>query len=124
MTDQKKQRIKAIFESIKALTQEQKNKLLGKLNISNPEGHTLSGRNQLLLDRQAAIRDFITPFTVVAGFRQWKKAGRHVKKGEFGFLIAVPSRKMNEVVEADFEGNLYFFFKTVFDVSQTEENES
>ena len=122
MTDERKQRISAIYASVKALTPEQKEKLLGSLNITNPENHTLSGNNQILLDRQSDMRETQTLFTVVAGFQQWKKAGRSVRKGQRGFLICVPSKKIHEVQEND--AQVYFFFKTVFDVSQTEENES
>lgn len=119
MTDEKRSKIKAIYQSVKDLTPEQKEQLLMKLNIKNPEGHFLSGNNCLLLDRQAAMFNPNIDFSVVGGFKQWNKHDRKVKKGEHGFYIAIPSKKETEKEENNDE--LFFFFKAVFDISQTEE---
>jgi hypothetical protein len=118
MTDEKKQKIRAIFQSVKDLTPEQKEQLLMRLIIKNPEGHFLSGNNCLLLDRQAAMYNPNIDFSVVGGFKQWMKHNRKVKKGESGFYIAIPSKKENEKNENNDE--VFFFFKAVFDISQTE----
>ena len=118
MNDEKKQKIQAIFQSVKDLTQEQKDFLMKNLNIKNPEGHYLSGRNCILLERQAAIYNPNISFSVVGGFNQWQKHNRKVKKGESGFYIAIPSKKQTEQSENDDE--VFFFFKAVFDISQTE----
>ena len=77
----------------------------------------LTPRNQCLIYFQNV--DSIS-ISVVAGYKQWQKFQRQVKKGSHGFLIAVPSgKKSNEENEED--EDVYFFYKTVFDISQTEE---
>ena len=119
MNDAKKQKIQAIYQSVKDLTQDQKDQLMMQLNIKNPEGHFLSGNNCLLLDRQAAIYNPNISFSVVGGFQQWQKHNRQVKKGESGFYIAIPSKKENQ--DSENSDEVFFFFKAVFDISQTEE---
>lgn len=122
MNDAKKQKIQAIYQSVKDLTPEQKDQLMMQLNIKNPEGHFLSGNNCLLLDRQAAMYRPEISFSVVGGFNQWQKHNRKVKKGESGFYIAIPSRKdKDQKTEPTKKDDLFFFFKAVFDISQTEE---
>ena len=63
------------------------------------------------------------PLSVVAGFKQWQKHGRVVSKGSKGYLIAVPSKSKEKEGENEEEAELFFLFKTVFDISQTEELE-
>ena len=120
MDDAKKQKIRAIFKSVKDLTQEQKDILMQNLLIKNPEGHLLSGNNCLLLERQAAMYNPNISFSVVGGFQQWQKYNRKVKKGESGFYIAIPSKKESEHISEN-NDEVFFFFKAVFDISQTEE---
>lgn len=114
MDNAKKQKIKAIYQSVKDLTQDQKDQLMMQLNIKNPEGHYLSGRNCILLERQAAIYNPNISFSVVGGFQQWQKHNRKVKKGESGFYIAIPSKKENQ--ESENSDEVFFFFKAVFDI--------
>jgi hypothetical protein len=120
MDDAKKQKIRAIFKSVKDLTPEQKDILMQNLLIKNPEGHLLSGNNCLLLERQAAMYNPNISFSVVGGFQQWQKYNRKVKKGESGFYIAIPSKKESEH-NSENNDEVFFFFKAVFDISQTEE---
>ncbi len=88
------------------------------LGIANPEGHILSVRNQCLLVFQAGDN----PLSVVAGFKQWQKYNRIVSKGSKGYLIAVPSKNNSKKEEETEEENeTFFLYKTVFDISQTEE---
>ena len=77
----------------------------------------LTPRNQCLIYFQNIDNISIS---VVAGYRQWQKFQRQVKKGSHGFLIAVPSEKKNNE-ENEEDEDVYFFYKTVFDISQTEE---
>lgn len=59
----------------------------------------------------------------VAGFHDWKKANRSVKKGAKGLAIRAPfTKKSDEVDEATGENKRYTYFNivTVFDISQTE----
>jgi hypothetical protein len=89
------------------------------LPIVNPEGRQLSEPNTIFLAFQSPIK-----FTVVAGFKQWMKHGRCVKKGEHGVLIFIPA--MNKSKHKDEQGNETvteeldrFLVATVFDISQT-----
>lgn len=63
--------------------------------------------------------------TDVAGFRQWQKQGRQVRKGEhgiriFGYSKAKAKDKGDGDEEGDDKGRVYFPVLTVFDVSQTD----
>ncbi len=94
------------------------------------EGRVLSMTNALLLTMQ---RDAVT---LVGGFRQWRAAGRAVRKGEHGLSIWIPSTRTKaadgdgasaqktegtgEALAAATDGP-DFFMGTVFDVSQTDE---
>jgi len=89
-------------------------RLASQMQVRNVEGHVLSGHNQCMLAFQKA------DCTIVAGFRQWKKAGRIVRKGEHGLGIWIPRFEKKE--EGEGEGTVEgFLFGTVFDVAQTEE---
>lgn len=93
------------------------------------EGRQLSDINTALLVMQYGGR-----VSVVGGFRQWKKAGRYVMKGQHGASIWIPkSRGEAPVDEGKREGEISgrelaaasegrrFFLGTVFDISQTAE---
>lgn len=54
--------------------------------------------------------------TECAGFHDWKKVGRSVKKGAKGIAILVPMTKK----DGD-EDSLWFTYRYVFDLSDTEE---
>ena len=73
--------------------------------------------------------------SVCKGYNQWKKLGRHVKKGEKSIKILAPFTKTYRTKKLDDEGNpvkkdgkyvyekqkyTYYGFVSVFDVSQTE----
>jgi len=64
--------------------------------------------------------------THVAGFRTWKRLGRHVKKGEHGITIIAPiiyrKKKSEESDDKEPEDEEVTTFKTVhvFDISQTD----
>ena len=88
MSDDKKQKISKIIKQLAELPAEKREELSSKLGIINPEGHMLTPRNQCLIYFQNV--DDIS-ISVVAGYKQWQKFERQVKKGSHGFLIAVPS---------------------------------
>jgi len=96
-------------------------RLASKVQIHSIEGRTLSVHNQCLLALQRPDA------TVVGGFRQWKRAGRCVRKGEHGSMIWVPTlpadkRDTNEEHPEESEtSDLRFLVATVFDVAQTAE---
>jgi N-terminal domain of anti-restriction factor ArdC len=56
--------------------------------------------------------------TNVAGFHDWKKAGRAVKKGARGAAILVP---LGTRVDDDGMEKPFFSWRYVFDISDTEE---
>ncbi len=116
MSDDKKQKISKIIKQLADLPAEKREELSSRLGIINPEGHMLTPRNQCLIYFQNIDEISIS---VVAGYRQWQKFQRQVKKGSHGFLIAVPSGQKKQ--EEEEGGEVYFFYKTVFDISQTEE---
>jgi N-terminal domain of anti-restriction factor ArdC len=117
MSDDKKERISKIIKQLADLPAEKREELSSRLGIINPEGHLLTPRNQCLIYFQNIDNVSIS---VVAGYKQWQKFQRQVKKGSHGFLIAVPSGQNNQEKEEE-PGEVYFFYKTVFDISQTEE---
>ena len=117
MSDDKKERISKIIKQLADLPAEKREELSSRLGIINPEGHLLTPRNQCLIYFQNIDNVSIS---VVAGYKQWQKYQRQVKKGSHGYLIAVPSGQKKEGEEED-PGEVYFFYKTVFDISQTEE---
>ena len=119
MSDDKKQKISKIIKQLAELPAEKREELSSKLGIINPEGHMLTPRNQCLIYFQNV--DSIS-ISVVAGYKQWQKFQRQVKKGSHGFLIAVPSGLKTDKNQGHEEDeDIYFFYKTVFDISQTEE---
>ena len=75
--------------------------------------------NQALLYFQAEGN----PLSVVGGFQQWQKYGRVVRRGEHGYLIAVPANIKKSEAEQDSDDPEYFIYKSVFDISQTTEKE-
>lgn len=82
------------------------------IKLSNVE-EPYSLRNSLLIRLQRPEA------TICAGFLEWKKQGRSVRKGESGAIILVPLILKNK------EDEEYLKFKSdyVFDISQTEELE-
>ena len=108
----RKQRLEALKDFIKNTTPEQREKFALEHGISNPEGHQLSGTNQMLIAFQLA------QFSIVAGFLQWKRNGRQVRKGEHGATIWIPIQTKQAETE---ETETNFTTTTVFDISQTEE---
>jgi len=119
MTDEKKSRIKELMNKLSQFSDDQRQLLAEKLGITNPEGHILTMRNQALLYFQAEG----LPLSVVAGYKQWQKYGRTVRRGERGYLIAVPAnnKKADQKESEDAEDPTFFLWKAVFDISQTEE---
>lgn len=114
---EKKEKIIRIHKTLSEMSEEQRNAIAEKYGIVTVEGHLLTQHNQCFLVAQSEIN-----FTIVAGYQQWKKSGRVVKKGEHGFLIFVPSKTKNDHEEEliNDEENVHFFAATVFDISQTE----
>jgi len=51
-----------------------------------------------------------------AGFHDWRKVGRTVRKGEKGLAIVVPMTRKND----DGDDDTWFTWRYVFDITQTE----
>ena len=115
MNEERKAKLKVLIKQVAEMTDEQKDVLVKKMGIMNPEAHVLSPRNQILLYLQNPKINF----SIVGGFKQWLRSKRCVNKGQKGFIIAVPSssKKDNDEENPD----IYFLYKTVFDISQTKE---
>lgn len=120
-----KERAADLVRTIAAMTDEQREALAARLpTVVNPDGHALSFRNTALLIEQSGREDL----TIVAGFRQWKQHGRHVRKGEHaaGYIyVPMMLKKNGGAVEIDENGeekkDLRFRLAAVWDVSQTDE---
>ncbi|ACU53268.1 conserved hypothetical protein [Acidimicrobium ferrooxidans DSM 10331] len=77
--------------------------------------HRYSPQNVLLIDRQRPSA------TLVAGFRQWQRLGRSVRRGEHGIWIVAPMRvRRTTSDDLDEEVLAGFRWVCVFDVAQTE----
>ncbi len=90
--------------------------------VVNPDGHALSVRNTIVLSMQSQRTDL----TMVAGFKQWIRAARVVKKGEhsIGMIMVPMTLKRKDAAGEPLEDggtDLRFRYVPVFDVSQTEE---
>ena len=116
-------RARQLLRTISAMSDAERQAMADKMpRVANPQGHFLTIHNTLLLCQQAQRTDL----TVVAGFKQWIKAGRVVRKGQKSLgLIAVPIqiRQRDQNGDKTDAKELRFRFVPVFDVSQTEELE-
>lgn len=114
--DERRAAVRALARDISKMTDGERSALAARLpGIATIEGRNLSVFNSCLLAAQCPQA------TVVGGFRQWKNAGRAVRKGEHGHAIWIPTKtRADQAAEKD-AGELQFMLGTVFDVSQTEE---
>lgn len=117
--DERKAKQREMIKTIAAMTNEQRAQLASRILVTNTEGHVYSATNQILIAYQ------MDSATICAGFRQWIKAGRQVRKGEHGLSIWIPSspkedpnKQPGEMTLKDLE--THFFMGTVFDISQTD----
>ena len=116
-----RENIKALATKVKAMPEAERERLAAEYGTITAEGHRLSAKNTLILAFQAG-----RPLAQVGGFRQWKKAGRMVRKGEHSIgSIFVPLGLKSEEAEienpTDNGERLHFRCVPVFDVTQTEE---
>ena len=115
----RREKFKAYYKQVKALSEGDRERLASRVQVHTIEGHGLSVHNQCLLALQCPA------CTIVGGFRQWKKAGRHVRKGESGHMIWIPRfRNKSDVPEGQERESMGvegFIVGTVFDIGQTEE---
>jgi antirestriction protein ArdC len=90
-------------------------------------GGTYSLRNSMLLHMQAAERGLV--LSLVAGYDDWQKIGRQVRKGETSMKVLRPSglSKAQEIALAEAEAKgeqtdvrRFYLPASVFDISQTD----
>lgn len=118
--DAKRARFQAIAKQIADMSDEQRAQLAASCSPRTVEGHALSLVNSILVAMQKPDA------TVVAGFRQWLRHGRAVRKGESGLTIWAPcgTKREADAPPADESGEsgegVRFLSVTVFDVTQTE----
>ena len=107
-----KANLKAVADRVRAMPEDQREKLAAEYGTITAEGRALSPFNTIYLAMQAG-----RPLAQIGGFRQWGKAGRMVEKGEKAIgYIWVPLKRKTGV---DGEDKLRFRLVPVFDVSQT-----
>lgn len=99
----------------KSLDETAKQAIAAAMPVKNPEGRFLSEQNCAFLAFQSKI-----PFTTVAGYRQWIKNGRCVKKGQHGNYIFIPAMKKSKGEDGSVQEELdRFLMARVFDITQT-----
>ena len=112
--EERRQKLRKLWEKVSEMTEEQCAAFVDKTGvIVTCEGHPLSVGNTILLAYQA------DNVTVIGGFQQWQKVGRQVRKGEKALGIWIPA-KSREEGEKNEDKKPYFFFGSVFDISQTD----
>lgn len=112
MTTDRQSKIKELRSKLASLNQDQRNAIAQRGIITNLDGHILSLHNTILVHLQASN---FTP-SVVAGFNQWIKQGKAVKRGEHGMMIFFPVGNKNDDDQVISPTN--FYTATVFDISQ------
>lgn len=121
--EERRNRFRGLARQIAAMGPEARAELAARVNPTTVDGHPLSVHNACLLAAQLAS------VTLVGGFRQWRRAGRRVRKGEHGLALWVPRAVGKAEAEApEPEATALdigaerprFLMGTVFDVSQTE----
>jgi hypothetical protein len=114
---ERRARVRELARQISAMSLDERLAMAKAAGVRTIEGHELSIRNQCLCISQ---RDGVS---VVGGLRQWRAAGRRVRKGEHGLGIWVPVAGEGANTESEGEGESRTFFVVgyVFDVSQTDQ---
>jgi len=117
---ERREKMRALADRISAMSEEERAALAAKIPVATIEGRLLSVFNCCFVVSQMETA------TVVGGFRQWRAAGRCVRKGERGLAIWVPIGNGKEEGEAEGGteegegGGVRFVIGTVFDVTQTD----
>lgn len=108
---------------LRTLSPEQRQQIAAQYGIFNATtGSQYSPANQCLMVNQ------LDSVTQVAGFHQWKQAGRQVMKGQSGLMIlhpchpkkADPALSDGQEGPSEAAGRVFFRVAYVWDISQTE----
>lgn len=122
---ERKEQAQKLAGKLAGMTEAERVAIADKIGtVLNPAGHVLTMTNAAFLFMQCGREDL----TMVAGFRQWIKANRAVRKGETSVgYIRVPigaGKKRQEEASKNGEmtdAKVFFKLVAVFDVSQTDE---
>lgn len=108
---ERRAKLKSIADTVAAMSDAERQAIAAR-GIRTIEGHELSLRNQAMLFAQ------FEGVSIVGGFKQWRAAGRQVRKGSkaLGILYPAPTGQKDE----DGEDRVYFRVGNVFDISQTD----
>ena len=113
-------RMREVAGKVAKLSDAERAEMAARAPVTTCEGHALSTYNQVFLAFQSAMS-----LTLVAGFRQWLKAGRSVRAGEHAAgYIYVPmtaKAKSGEPETVADPDDIRFRLVPVFDVTQTQE---
>jgi hypothetical protein len=112
---ERREKIRKLATVVSAMTDEQRLQMAQRHGIRTIEGHELSVFNHCLLLTQS------DSVSVVGGFRQWKRAGRIVTKGQHGLAIWCPIKPKDKPDAGELnDSKTRFMLGTVFDVTQTQ----
>ena len=121
-----REKARAVAGQLAKMTDEERAQLAARApGLVTCEGHPITVNNTMLLVLQSGREDL----TMIGGFRQWKKAGRSVMRGQHSIgsiMVPMNGRKRQDADEsADEESGkperMHFRFVPMFDISQTEE---
>jgi len=121
---EKRQAMHKLAAEVASWTPEKRAELVERIGaVVTVDGHALSTYNTIMAAYQSNGE-----ISIVGGFRQWKRVGRAVRKGERGISIWYPakpkSKKANDTDEADEidtdEKGVRMALGTVFDITQTD----
>jgi len=124
LTQERRTQLKELRQKLANLSPEQRQQLTAQGLIATVEGRTLSPQNTMLLYMQTpgifGGNGCQLP-TIIGGYRQWLRAGKHVRKGEHGKTIFIPIGEKGE--DGEITEVSKFYTATVFDITQVEDNE-
>ena len=114
---ERRERFKGFAATVAKMTEDERWAMALKMPVVTIEGKALSHANACLIALQAPGA------TIVGGFRQWRTAGRFVRRGEKGLCLWVPTFKAGSddtpQPGSDTEVKRRFIVGTVFDIGQT-----
>ena len=113
-----KSKMRQLAKRVEAIPEGDRESLAAKYGTVTAEGHHLSAYNSVFLAMQAG-----RPLLQVGGFRQWKKVGRMVSKGQHaaGYMYVPMKRRNGDDQTGETEEKVRFRLVPVFDIAQTEE---
>jgi len=117
-TAARRERFKGFAATVAKMTDDERWAMALKMPVTTIEGKALSHANTCLIALQ------LPTATIVGGFRQWRTAGRFVRRGEKGLCLWVPTGKGGSEDTPQPGGDegkkIRFIVGTVFDVVQTD----